>query len=306
MSRKPVRILLPLFMGILLSLGAAVCRAEIVGVLLPGRDIPYYEALHKAMVDELEARGVDAEIILQRPAPAVMAWKNSTRKLVVLDAEVIVAYGTATALAVTSEAEAVPLVYCAAYDPVGCGVGGNVTGIESTIDLSGLIANLHRISHFKKLAILYSHEEPDSFRQMETAQKLAEKSGAAVKVIETHDLDSLDLSGNDAVLLTSAANINSRGALKKIVAQARAKKIATAAILGLTCEQGVLISHYARPEEQGKGAARMVAMILAGKNTAEIKPESRPAVETAINITEAKRLGLSIPFDLLGSARVVK
>ncbi len=50
----------------------------------------------------------------------------------------------------------------------------------------------------------------------------------------------------------------------------------------------------------------MVARILDGGRTMDIKPVTTVAAETAINISEAKRLGLSIPFELLGSARVVK
>jgi len=297
--------LLPALFFILVLFPPALASAGTVGVLMPGRDIPYYEALHKAMTTHLQELSADAEILLQRPAPAWMAWKNATRKLVVFDSEVIVAYGSSTALAVISEAEAIPLVYCAAYDPVGCGIGSHTAGVEGTFDLAGLIKNLKKISHFKKLAILYSHEEPDSGREMDAAKSAAEEGGATVREIETHDLEKIDLSGSDAVLITSAANINSRSALKKILAQAESKKIATAALLGLTCEQGVLISRYVDPVAQGREAAKIIARVLEGAPVSGAT-ELKTSVETAINISTAKKLGLSVPFELLGSAKVVK
>ncbi len=229
------RTCLSFLLGLLFIIAPALSRGATVGVLMPGRDIPYYQALHKAMVSELGELGVDADILFQRPEPAWMAWKNATRKLVVLESEVIVAYGTSTALAVSSEAEAIPMVYCAAYDPKGCGLGGNVTGVAFDPDFAGLLANLKKISHFTRLAILFSHEERDSSRQMKAATGLAGAAGATVTAIETHDLDKINLSGYDAALLTSAANINTREGIKMIVAQARTQKVATAAVLGLTC-----------------------------------------------------------------------
>ena len=283
----------------------ATVRAGTVGVLMPGRDIPYYEALHRAVVAALTDMGADADIILQRPAPSWMAWKNATRKLVVLDSEVILAYGASTALAVTSEAEAIPLVYCAAYDPGSCGVGPQASGVKGGFDIPGLVEKLHRISHFRKIAILFSHEEPDSGREMKVARAAAEEKGAKVTGIETHDLSRIDFSGNDAVLLTSAANINSRSMLRKIVTRAEREKIATAAVLGLTCEEGVLISRYVDPAVQGRKAAKLVAEALESGEVgvpAGLEGEAR----TAINITTAKKIGLSIPFDMLGTARVVK
>ncbi len=285
---------------------ARLCGAETVGVLMPGRDIPYYEAVLDAMRNSLDAGDMDVDFIVQRPMPAVMAWNNATRKLVVLDSEILVAFGSGPALAVVSEAPALPLVYSCAYAPSACGIGGNVTGVEAVLDIKGLVAVLGRISHFKNMAVLFSHEEPDSAMQMRIAVKAAEAAGASARGLETHDLEHINLSGYDAVLLTTAANLNSRGSLRMIVAEARRRKAASAALLGMACEEGVLVARYVKPSEMGWQAAKMVAKLLDGKGIGELPAVRRTAGETAINIAEAKRLGLVIPFDLLGTARVVK
>jgi len=280
--------------------------AEVVGALMPTRNVPYFMTVHEALVKELEKLGADAEMILQKPAPSEMAWKNATRKLVILGSKVIVAYGSETALAIIGENSDVPVVYTGAYAPGECGIKGKVTGMGATLPIDDLIDNLKKISNFSKLGILYSSEEIGSVKQMETAAALAEKAGAKVLKIDTHGADNFDLGNADAVLLTSSATINQNKNLRDIVEKSRDRKIATASVLCGTCESGVLMSLSANPEHQGKGAAKMVAEILKGKNASDIPPNNSPEIDMTINLKEAKDLGFSIPFELLGKAKVVK
>jgi putative ABC transport system substrate-binding protein len=280
--------------------------AEMVGALMPNKKIPHFMIMHKSLIKELGVLGIDAEVILQKPSPSEMAWKNATRKLVILGSEVIVAYGSATALAITGENNDVPVVYNCLCDPTKQGVEGKVTGTIGRVSIEDLLVNLKKISNFKKLAILYSHEEEMSKMQVEQATAAAEAGGASVVKLETHDTEEYVFDGADAVFITSSANLNSEGALAKIVAATKAKKIATASAMSGSCEHGVLISLAPDPEQQGKVAAKMVAEILDGADPTDIPPDTNPKVEMTINLTTAKELGLSIPFDLLGKAKVVK
>lgn len=280
--------------------------ADVVGAMMPTKNVPYFMAVHEAMVKELAALGAGAEVVLQKPAPSEMAWKNATRKLAMLGAKVIVAYGSETALVIIQENAEVPVVYVSAYAPEQCGITGKVTGMATTIPMDGLIDNLKKISNFSKLGILYSSDEIGSVKQMEAAEALALAKGAKVIRIDTKGVDKYDLSGADAVLFTSSAAINQSENLEAILANARSKKVATASVFCASCQNGVLISLAANPVQQGKGAARMVAEILKGKNPKEIPPDNKPEVETTVNLKEAKDLGFSIPFELLGTAKVVK
>lgn len=283
-----------------------VAMAEMVGALMPAKNIPYYAEIHDTMTKELHKLNTNVEVLLQQPSPSVRAWSNATRKLVVLGSEVIVAYGSATAICIGGENEDVPVVYSGAYKPGVCGVSGKVTGMESTLSLDGLIDNLKKISGFSKLAILYAEKEQDSVKQMEEAADLAVKAGAEVIKIDAHDASSFALPDVDAAFLTGAAIINQKENLMVIITSARAKKIATASVLSGTCELGVLISLSANPEHQGKGTAKMVAAILDGKSPKDIPPDQNPEAEMTINLKEAKELGFSVPFELLGTAKLVK
>jgi len=297
-----------LFTGIFITLFLLAVSmdawAAMVGAVMPTRHIPFYDTVHKTLEQELGALGTGAEVLLQKPSPDELAWKNATRKLVTLEAKVIVAYGSATTLAVLSESGAIPVVYVGAYDPAGSGLTGKATGMSGTVPLKGLIGNLKKISNFKKLGILYSPGEVDSVKQMDAAADLAGKLGAqAVKIDSSGMGDSIDLQGADAIFLTSAANINSKAKLPTIIETARGGKIATASVLSGSCELGVIISLSADPVDQGKGAAKMVADILNGGSPAA---NNTPKVEMTINLKEAKALGLNIPFELLGTAKVIK
>lgn len=298
-----------IILGIVLIWAATTphgAMAEVVGALMPAKNIPYYIAIHDAMTKELQTLGSKAEILLQKPSPSERSWSNATRKLMVLGAEVIVAYGSATAICVGGENSNIPVVYSGAFKPGRCGVAGKVTGMDATIPLDGLIGNLKKISGFSKLAILYSVEEMGSVMQMEEAAALAGKAGAEVIKIDAHDAASFELPAVDAVFLTSAATINQKENLEVIVENARKNKIATASILSGTCELGVLISLAANPEHQGRGAAKIVDQILKGTSTADIPPDTNPEPEMTINLKEAKNLGFSVPFELLGTAKIVK
>ncbi|MBU0675931.1 MAG: hypothetical protein KJ950_14945 [Proteobacteria bacterium] len=279
--------------------------AEIVGALMPPK-VPYYMLIQDSLEKELKSLSFGDRVILQRPAPNEMAWKNATRKLVTLGARVIVAYGSETAIAIRSENSQVPVVFCGAYDPVECGVSGNVTGMDATLPLQGLVDNLKKISNFNSLGVMYSANEIESVRQLEAVEGLVAKKGGSVKRIDMSDSDSYDLSGIEALLITSAAKINSQEYIEKIVSSARSGKVATASVFSGTCELGVLISMAADPDIQGKGAAKMVVQIMKGTNPADIPADTKPKMEMTINLKEAKNLGMSIPFELLGTAKMVR
>ena len=100
-------------LGIAILLSAHIPRvamADMVGALMPARNIPYYMTIHDAMTKELQTLDSNAEVLLQKPSPTVRAWSNATRKLVILGSEVIVAYGSATTICIGGENADIPVV----------------------------------------------------------------------------------------------------------------------------------------------------------------------------------------------------
>jgi putative ABC transport system substrate-binding protein len=64
-------------------------------------------------------------------------------------------------------------------------------------------------------------------------------------------------------------------------------------------ERGGLASYGPNLYETGRQAARLVDKILKGANPAEIPTEANSKIELAINLKVAKKLGLTIPPEML-------
>ena len=83
---------------------------ETIGVIMAGY-IPYYRTIHESFVRGLKSEGIKAEVILQTPYPEEMAWINAARKVVAIDTDFIVTYGTPVLKAVLSETSKTPMVF---------------------------------------------------------------------------------------------------------------------------------------------------------------------------------------------------
>ncbi|MBU0480866.1 MAG: hypothetical protein KKG47_07175 [Proteobacteria bacterium] len=294
--------------------------AEVVGALMPAKDIPHYTAMHNAMLNEFKARGNPPKFILQNPAASADSWKNAIRKFDVLGSRVLVTYGSAVSAFVTRLKPEFPVVYGGAFYPDESGVAGNVTGMDATMPLAELLQNLKTISNYSRLAILYSSRERDSVLEMEAAERIVLQSGGKVIKIDAHDVnfldqadydvvfsaDFFDLSGAEAALLTSASNINSRENIGLIAKNLLTNGKASASVFSGTCEMGILISSSASPEYLGKGMALKIMEVLEGESPANIPPGRASKSGMTVNLTTAKKLGFSVPFELLGTAEIVK
>lgn len=296
--------ILMLIAGMSLFVSSATAKAEdMVGAIMATGNVPYYVAIQKGLEEELAKAGAATKMAVQKPTPNEMAWKNSARKLVTLEAKTIVAYGSAPALAAMAEAPDLPVVYAGAFDPAGVGVAGkNVTGVEAKVPLQALVGHLKKISNFTKLGILFSSDEADSVKQ---ADAVAALGGEVVKTdVKGGNITLPD--GVQAVFLTCAGAVQNEEAIKAIVEKARAGKIATASVFGGSAELGVLISMAASAEQQAQELAKIVAGVVKGGGAASFPAVSGSKVELTINLVEAKTLGVTVPFELLGTAKVIK
>ncbi len=322
-----------LIAGICLVLAPGGAVAELVGTVMPSANIPYYVAIQKGLEGEIEKLGmrvvtvelkptpegamptVDSvlhkggsivDMLVQRPTPSEMSWKNSFRKLVALEAKVIVAYGAGTALAAMGETHELPIVFCGAFDPAGTGVyGKNITGVEAKVPLKILVSHLQKMSNFEKLGVLFSSDEADSVQQ---AQAVAGLGIPVVKIDAAMGVDSIALPEDiQAVLLTCAGAVQNQKAIMRIVEKARAAKIVTASVLGGCVEYGILLSMAPSTQQQAQEAAKMVVNVLRGGEPSTIPVVRRSnKVELTINLAEADALGLNIPFEVIATAKIIK
>ena len=291
--------------GMCLCLVPGVALAQMVGVIMPAADVPYYVAIQKELEADLAKQGLAVDMLVQRPAPNEMAWKNSTRKLMTLEAKAIVAYAAGTALAAMSETHDLPIVFCGVFDSAGVGLaGGNIAGVEAKVPLKVLVTHLRKMTNFTKLGVLFSSDEVDSVQQVEAVAGLGV---SIVKIDAVMGASSIAFPRDiQAVLLTSAGVVQNVKAIAGIVEKARAAKIATASVLGGCAEHGILISLAASTRQQAHEAARMVSGVLQGALPSSLPVVRGNKVELTVNLIEANALGLNVPFEVIATAKVIK
>lgn len=282
-----------------------------IGVIMTG-DILYYGAMHEAFVAELKKKGPqfdDMEIILQRPFPDSISWSNAARKLIAVDVDLIVTYGLPATRAVINEKTRIPLVYTGVYDPETAAVSGkNVTGCGFKVPLSSLLRYFRRLKEIDSISIVYSTIEEDSLRQLDELQLLASAQNIKIQKIDIRsreDVEKVGASGEDAVFVTGSSLAHLW--LDDILSLARKKKNPVADIFPDPEEEGVLMTLYQPPHEQGEMAADMAARILLGEAPQAIPSYVFRDTELVFNLVEAKDIGITFPVQLVIEAtRVIK
>lgn len=291
----------------LVSASHVFAAEKTIGVIMTG-DIPYYKAIHKAFLEGLSTKGLTGRVnvVLQRPAPDTMAWVNAARKLVAINADIIVTYGAPATLAVTNETSRIPVIFAGVYDPQTLGIRGeNVTGISSKVPVITVIKNLKKILNFSKLGIVFNNAEKDTVRQVEEVKHLEGEFGfQSVRFNIERPSDVARISNVDALFITTSSSAMQY--FDNIIGLAREKKIPTATTIG-SSEEHIILTLTADPHEQGKEAAEKVSEILTGVKPSTIPVESPKKIELVINLEAVTAIGLKVPFEVLTSAtRVIK
>lgn len=301
-----------LLLTLLLLLPAQSHAKVLVGVVMTGT-IPYYEDMHRAFADELMQKlppGEEVQYIVQRPFPDPIAWSNAARKLIALDVDLIVCYGGAATHAVLFEKSRIPVVYAGVYGPEEADVKGpNVTGSGYQIPLSSLLRYFKRIREIRKLRVLYSSTEGESVRQMTELAELTEQQNIEMIRVDIRSHDDLKkLKGfgrDDGVYVTGSALAHVW--LIDILDVLKEKGVPAVGIFPDPGEEGMLITLFHPPDQQGEAAAGLASRIIRGEEAGTIAPVLLRNTELVFNLVEAKAIGITFPIQLIIEAtRVIK
>ena len=280
-----------------------------IGIIMTGV-IPYYEAIHKAFIAELNRRFAGAEeigIILQKPFPNPISWSNAARKLIAHDVDLIVTYGSPATRAAINEKSRIPVVYAGLYAPEHAGVDAkNVTGCGFRVPLSSILRYFKRIKTVNTLGIIYSSVEEDSVRQAQKMRSLTAQQNIKTEVINIRshaDLDKLMTTKSDVVFITGSSLANLW--LNDILSILRKRKVPVAGIFPDDTEAGMLMTLYQPSHTQGEMAAEMAQRILLGAKPADITAHTNRDTELVLNLIEAKHLDINFPVQLLIEATKV-
>jgi putative tryptophan/tyrosine transport system substrate-binding protein len=238
-------------------------------------------------------------------------------ELVRLKVDVLVAQGTASALAAKQATKTIPTVMVYVGDPVGSGLvtslarpGGNVTG--SSVLTPDMVPKALEIlkeaaPSVSRVAVWIDPTQPGQTlpdKQMDAAAKILGVRPERVDVRTAANLDAAfaaALRQRAEALFVYPLPIPPLD-FQRIVQFAIKNRLPTMAIIPQRAREGMLMSYGPNQADSYRHAAMYVDRILKGAKPADLPVEQPTKFELVINLKTAKALGLSIPPSLLQRA----
>ena len=233
-----------------------------------------------------------------------------------LKVDVIVTYGTPSAIAAKKATAVIPIVIAGAGDLVGTGLvaslarpGGNVTGLSMQApDLAGKRIEMLReiLPGLRTVAILANIGNPNSMLEMGEAHAAARTIGLDVVTSEIRRAEDIApvfeaLKGHADVLYVCADPLLTTNRIR-INTLALGLRLPTMHGFREFAEAGGLMSYGPNFPDLHRRAADLVDKILRGAKPADIPVEQPIKFDFVINLTTAKALGLDVPPTLLARA----
>jgi putative tryptophan/tyrosine transport system substrate-binding protein len=237
-------------------------------------------------------------------------------ELVQRKVDLILAGGTAPAVAAKHATPVIPIVFGLAGDPVGTGLaeslarpGGNVTGLsDQAVDLAGKRLEVLRdlLPTFRRLAILANSEYPGLTAEMKEIRAAARTLDLEVVTSEIHQAENIGpafdaLKGRvDAIYIVGDPLLNSQRI--RIGTLALGARLPTIYIQREYVDAGGLMSYGPNIPSMFRRAADYVDKILRGAKPGDLPIEQPTKFDFVINLTTAKVLGIRVPPALLARA----
>ena len=313
------KIALPLALACAVS--AAPARAETVAVAQIVEH-PALDACREGLLAGLQDAGFkegDNLVFKFQTAqgnPAVAA--QIAKQFVGENPDVLVGIATPTAQALAAATTSIPVVFTAVTDPVGAKLvatmeepGGNVTGIS---DLSPVGQHLDIIARVfpgaTKIGVVYNSGEANSVSLVELTKTEAEKRGmTVVEGVATRSAEipqAAQSVASQADVLYGITDNTVASAINAVVAAADQTGTPMFAAETSYVDAGAVIAVGFDYYQIGYQTADYVARILRGEKPADLPARVAEGTDIVINPAAAKKLGVTIPEDMVEKAtRVV-
>jgi putative tryptophan/tyrosine transport system substrate-binding protein len=322
-SRRRVLAALPgLFVGGALAQPAASLRRIGVLSLIPLDSDPRLEQFRRALAELGHVEGRNIEIEWRSSEDHAERLPSMVNDLLQAKVEVIVATQTSAIEAARKRTSTVPIVFVAAFDPVGSGFakslarpGFNMTGVSNNVpDIAPRQLELVRLAvpHASRIAVVLNHRNRATAEARRNYEAAAQKLEVDLRVIQAGTAEQLlaavgaarSLRVQALVVQADGIFFQSRAALVEALA---AHKLPALFTQVQNVEAGGLMSYGPDIAASYRRGAYYVDRLLKGAQAAERPIEAPSKIELAVNLKAAARLGLALPPALLKQAnRLIK
>jgi len=282
---------------------------------------PALDAVVQGVQDELKAAKVNATFDIQNANGDISTAASIANKFQSEKVDLAIGVATPTAQALVNTMKNTPIVFSAVTDPVKAGLVGSlkkgdkyVTGVSDMTPVRQQIEMLMKIKKVKRLGHIYTSSEENAVvlaaivKQVckdlkiefveTTVTKSSEVKQATQAIIRR--VDALYISTDNTVV--SAMSAVAEVAMKNKVPIMSADPSSSEAY-------DVLASWGFDYYKMGRATGKLVNEILKGK-----KPEQIPTrfmtqasdVDLLVNLDVAKKLGLTIPKEIVKSAKTIR
>jgi len=282
-------------------------HAKTVGVILP-RDCAYSSGTKDDIASHLIKQGFstkDFQVFQQRPAADKISRLNSMRKYIAFGVEVMVVWGSTSIKEISRESGKTPIIFVGAYDPVGDGIvkslqepGGYFTGILGKTSTSFLLDNIVECVGPGKVGVIYHSDVNDSVAQVRALKEVASKKGVSLVELDfsAGGFKEAPTAFADVKFIYFAQGCDVEGDTFKML-EKLGKPVATQNP-GIT-GSSVVFTLAPDMNETVKTAAELTGRILKGEKPGKIPVARVKKINFTINLGEARKLGLKIPFNVL-------
>ena len=279
------------------------------------------DAVRDGVRDELKAAGFEVGKNLKFEYQSAQGNNGTAaqiaRKFAGARPDVIVAIATPSAQAVVAASKDIPVVYSAVTDPVAAKLvktwdasGTNVTGVSDLSPLDKHLALIKRVvPNGKRVGVIYSPGEANSVAIVDALKKAVPAAGltlveaAAARTVDVASAAQSLVGKVDVIYAPTDNNVMS--AFEGIVKVAQQAKIPVVAADTDGVKRGAVAALGLNYYDIGHQTGKIVVRILKGEAPGTIASQTSSTFELHVNPAAALKQGVTLPEELVGSAKVV-
>lgn len=282
---------------------------------------PALDAVVKGIQDEIAASKINATFDVQNANGDISTAASISNKFQSEKVTLAVGVATPTAQSLVNTLKGIPIVFSAVTDPVKAGLvtslkkgEKNVTGVSDMTPVKQQLELLLRIKKIKRLGHIYTSSEENAVvlagivkqvckeLRIEYVETTVTKSAEVKQAVQAiiRRVDALYISTDNTVVsaMSAVADVAMKNRVPIMSADPSSSET-----------YDVLAAWGFDYYKMGRATGQLIVEILKGKKPEQIPTRfmTKPSdVDLMVNLDVAKRLGLTVPKDILKSANKIR